>query len=227
MLAWAEPVSADSLNRVPLAEVDPNAIKSRLGARSLYPPIKRTIDIVVVILALPGVIPALVIAAILILVSMGRPIFFVQPRVGLHGRVFRMVKLRTMRPCTDNVQIATALGDSRITPVGQFLRRSHLDELPQLWNILTGHMTLVGPRPEQPALVERYRREIPHYDLRHTVTPGLSGLSQVCFGYAGNLQETREKLEYDLYYLRNFGLAIDWLVLVRTFRVYLSPQYVR
>ena len=227
MLVWAEPLNDNRANRVALAQADPAAIRRRLLSHSHHGLLKRIFDIVVVLLALPAVLPVILVFGLLVVITSGRPVFFLQDRVGLNGRVFKLIKLRTMRTQTSGPTRATASGDPRITPIGHFLRRSHIDELPQLWNILRGEMTLVGPRPEQPPLVETYRREIPHYDLRHLVPPGLSGLSQVCFGYACTLQETREKLEYDLFYLQNFGLFMDVLILARTVRVYMSPQYVR
>ena len=123
--------------------------------------------------------------------------------------------------------MATAKNDPRITPLGRFLRISHVDELPQLWNILKGDMTLIGPRPEQPELVEAYRSALSDYDLRHTVVPGLTGWAQVYYGYAADLQETTDKLAYDLYYVQNIGPTIDLKILVRTFTVYANLQYVR
>jgi lipopolysaccharide/colanic/teichoic acid biosynthesis glycosyltransferase len=158
---------------------------------------------------------------------MGRPVFFVQNRTGKGGRIFRMYKLRSMQRCQSGIVVATAINDARVTPFGRFLRLSHLDELPQLWNIVKGDMTLIGPRPEQPALVEVYRAELPGYDLRHSVVPGLTGWAQVYYGYAADLEETRTKLEHDLHYVYNFGPVIDLKILVRTVRVYSNLTYVR
>ena len=138
-----------------------------------------------------------------------------------------MLKLRTMGVSPVVKSIATATDDPRITPLGKILRRLHFDELPQLWNILVGEMSFIGPRPEQPDLVAYYHSVIPHYDLRHSVTPGLTGWAQVCFGYAADVQETKTKLEYDLYYVHNFGLGLDLLIVVRTILIYSNPLYVR
>jgi lipopolysaccharide/colanic/teichoic acid biosynthesis glycosyltransferase len=194
----------------------------------VYSGVKRTVDIIVVLLACPAVLVTVVLCALWIAVAMARPIFFVQDRVGRNGQVFSMLKLRTMQHRSAvKESIATSKNDPRITPVGQFLRRSHLDELPQLWNILMGHMTLIGPRPEQPELVAHYRDQIPHYDLRHLVTPGLSGWAQVYYGYAANVDETRHKLEHDLFYVQHYGPAMDLQILARTVAIYSNPKFVR
>ena len=111
--------------------------------------------------------------------------------------------------------------------LGKFLRQSHVDELPQLWNILRGHMSLIGPRPEQPALVGHYREKLPLYDLRHSIAPGLSGWAQVNYGYAADLAETARKLDYDLEYVRNYGPKMDFIIVVKTFRIFLDPRFVR
>ena len=192
-----------------------------------YHKFKRLTDLAVVLGSAPAVLLLLLIASAAIFLLQGRPIFFTQNRVGRGGRVFRMVKLRTMTPESCSEQIATVRNDPRITPLGRFLRQSHIDELPQLWNILVGDMTLIGPRPEQPALVDLYREKLPNYDLRHAVPPGLSGWAQVNFGYAADLAETARKLDYDLEYVQRYGPMMDFIILVRTFRIFLDPRYVR
>ena len=192
-----------------------------------YHKFKRLIDIVVVLGSAPAVLLVLLVASAAIYLLEGRPIFFTQNRVGKGGSVFRMLKLRTMVPGSCSQQIATIENDPRITPLGRFLRQSHIDELPQLWNILVGHMTLIGPRPEQPALVDRYREKLPNYDLRHAVPPGLSGWAQVNFGYAADLTETAHKLDYDLEYVQRYGPLMDFIIIVRTFRIFLDTRYVR
>ena len=192
-----------------------------------YYKFKRLIDIVVVLGSAPAVLLVLLVASAAIYLLEGSPIFFTQNRVGKGGRVFRMLKLRTMVPGSCSDQIATIENDPRITPLGRFLRQSHIDELPQLWNILVGDMTLIGPRPEQPALVDRYREKLPNYDLRHAVPPGLSGWAQVNFGYAADLTETARKLDYDLEYVQRYGPLMDFIIIVRTFRIFLDTRYVR
>jgi lipopolysaccharide/colanic/teichoic acid biosynthesis glycosyltransferase len=163
----------------------------------------------------------IILAAIAILFTMGPPVFFSQKRVGLGGKLFTLLKLRTMTQHPANNFGATLPGDRRITALGQVLRDSHIDELPQLWNVWRGEMSIVGPRPEQPHLVSLYEDVIPNYPLRHMVRPGLTGYAQVYFGYAATLAETRVKLEYDLHYIRQMGPGLDLTILFRTLAVLL------
>ena len=146
------------------------------------------------------------------------PLFFKQQRVGRDGALFEMYKFRTMVPVESSIGEWTAKADKRITPVGRTLRRLHLDEIPQLINILKGDLAFIGPRPEQPHYVEMLRQEIPHYDLRHLVKPGLTGWAQVTAGYASSIDETAEKLACDLYYVRNRTIGLDLRIVVRTVR---------
>jgi lipopolysaccharide/colanic/teichoic acid biosynthesis glycosyltransferase len=191
-------------------DVEPDFILRKCRGRSAYFIFKRLLDVAIVLCMAPIVIPIITFAVMAILVSMGRPAIFVQERVGSGGRIFLMYKLRTMSIQKPNgKQSATASGDVRITPVGKILRRFRIDELPQLLNVLKGDMSLIGPRPEQPQLVEKYRQSIPYYDLRHAVQPGLSGWAQVNFGYASTLEETRAKTSYDLFYIKEVSLALD------------------
>jgi lipopolysaccharide/colanic/teichoic acid biosynthesis glycosyltransferase len=216
-----------TLDRVSLNTVKAEQFLEAASSRWLYCSLKRGIDVAFVLLAGPAVLIVLAIASVAILYCMGGPVFYVQERVGYQGRIFRIWKLRTMKPAPDKVGIATQINDCRITPLGQFLRRTHLDELPQLWNILRGDMTLIGPRPEQVPLVETYRRNLPCYDMRHLVRPGLSGWAQVRYGYAETIHDTRHKLEYDLFYLLNQSPALDLQIFVLTFSVLRDPQMVR
>lgn len=192
-----------------------------------YAAVKRAMDLLFVALAAPIAIVLIVGCGLLILVLMGRPVFFVQSRTGKDGCIFQMYKLRTMEQSRSGTIVATAKNDPRITSFGWFLRVSHLDEVPQLWNIVKGDMSLIGPRPEQPQLVEIYRTTLPGYDLRHRVVPGLTGWAQVNSGYAADVVETRIKLQYDLYYVYNFGPALDLQIFVRTILIYLNLNYVR
>jgi lipopolysaccharide/colanic/teichoic acid biosynthesis glycosyltransferase len=198
-------------------DVNPDSILLHLQKSGLYSSAKRSIDIAVTLLMAPIAILLGGLAALAVAVSMGRPIIFTQDRVGRNGRVFRMYKLRTMSAHTiGGKQTATSKDDRRITPLGKVLRRYRVDELPQLFNVLKGDMSLIGPRPEQPQLVAEYQGLIPHYDLRHAVQPGLSGWAQVSFGYASTVEETRAKLTYDLFYIKEFGLALDVEIAIAT-----------
>ena len=227
MLIQANGSALARADRILIEHADRARLEQAVRSGAFYSKVKRACDVSLVLLAAPAVLMVVALAALLVLALMGRPILFMQNRVGMHGRVFRIFKLRTMRPSPSGVTMATAKNDQRITPLGRFLRLSHIDELPQLWNVVTGDMALIGPRPEQPDLVAYYRQVIPNYELRHTVRPGLSGWAQVCYGYAASVEETRHKLEYDLFYIQNFGPKIDVHVLALTFLRYANPKYVR
>lgn len=199
------------------------------SSRATYHSLKRAADVIICVAAAPAAILLLCLAAAMIVLTMGRPIFFAQDRVGLNGRTFRMLKLRTMRPQASGATrlTATTLNDPRITPFGACLRRTHVDELPQLWNVLRGEMTLIGPRPEQPLLVQSYRTALAEYDRRHLVKPGLSGWAQVRYGYAADLDETSVKLRYDLHYVDNCSLWLDLKIAALTVLVFMNKRYVR
>ncbi|HEY1749728.1 MAG TPA: sugar transferase [Caulobacteraceae bacterium] len=195
------------------------------GGLASYQSLKRVTDAVLAALALPIALPLVALAGLAILVTMGRPIFFVQSRVGLGGRTFKMFKLRTMtagevRPAVEG-RMAVAEGQ-RITALGAVLRRLRIDELPQLWHVLVGEMSFIGPRPEWTRLAERYAAQLPTYDYRHVVRPGITGWAQVRSGYAGNLEETKLKVAYDLYYLKHLSLGLDLQILLRTVVVLLT-----
>jgi lipopolysaccharide/colanic/teichoic acid biosynthesis glycosyltransferase len=157
-----------------------------------------------------------IVAAVAILITMGQPVLFTQRRIGKGGAPFTMYKLRTMAALGLVESRATVIRDPRITPLGKLLRRFRIDELPQLINVLRGEMSLIGPRPEQPLLTERYIVQMPAFSYRHLVKPGITGWAQVNAGYAANLAETKLKLEHDLFYIKNYSLALDLQILVRT-----------
>lgn len=171
--------------------------------------------------ALPLLVVLLVLlplVAAAIAVESGRPVFFRQLRVGLHKKHFQIVKFRTMRQDAEvgGAQFACE-GDCRVTRVGRFLRRTRIDELPQVLNILRGDMTLIGPRPERPEFVAEYERCIPGYDVRHVVRPGVTGWAQVTEGYTSSVEGTRRKLERDLFYVKHRSRRLNALVVARTF----------
>lgn len=201
---------AVSLEHFEVDHLPPNGIAS-------YQLVKRLMDVGLVVFILPVALPLVALSALAILIAMGRPIFFVQERVGLGGEPFRMWKLRTMRQRRPGeAQNATVAGDARITPLGGVLRRFRIDELPQLWNVLKGDMSLIGPRPEQPNLTADYIRELPVFAYRHLVRPGITGWAQVRAGYAATLEETRTKLQYDLFYVKRLSLYLDLQIAFRT-----------
>ncbi|WP_332658244.1 sugar transferase [Brevundimonas sp.] len=187
------------------------------GGLTSYRTRKRLLDIGLILVTAPITVPLVLLAMLAILVTMGRPVFFIQERVGLGGKPFRMYKLRTMRPpSADGAARTTEVGDARVTALGRILRRYRIDELPQLWNVLKGHMSIIGPRPEWTVLSEQYTAELPVYAYRHLVRPGITGWAQVRGGYAGDLAETRVKVGYDLFYIKNMSFSMDSQILVRT-----------
>ncbi len=148
------------------------------------------------------------------------PLFYRQTRVGLQGRHFMMIKLRSMVVTAEEQGVVwTATDDLRITPVGWFLRRTHLDELPQCWNIVQGEMSLIGPRPERPEFVAQLTQEIEGYAKRHRVKPGLTGWAQVNYGYGDSVEDARIKLRYDLDYIARQSAWLDLVIMLRTFCV--------
>ncbi|WP_329110917.1 sugar transferase [Micromonospora sp. NBC_01699] len=175
-------------------------------------PAKRCVDLALALLTAPLSIPLMTL--IMAAVSCSGPPLYFQTRVGAGGRPFRMVKFRTMRVDAerDTGPVLVAVDDSRITRVGRLLRRSRLDELPQLWNVLRGEMSLVGPRPERPEFVADFRR-LPHYDLRHRIRPGMTGIAQLTGGYAATVEE---KLRCDLLYLNCRSVRLDLTLLTLT-----------
>lgn len=200
---------------------------SRLQAANspVYLGIKRLVDVVGSLLLLSATLPLLIVAALAIKLSGPGPIVFKQVRLGQWKRPFTIYKLRSMVP---DAEIGGARwasrGDPRITAVGQLLRKSRIDELPQLVNVLQGHMSLVGPRPERPEFVARLEDVVPWYDLRYLVKPGLTGWAQVRHPYGGSVDETLSKLEYDVYYVKNASPAFDLRILALTPAVVLTLQ---
>jgi lipopolysaccharide/colanic/teichoic acid biosynthesis glycosyltransferase len=196
--------------------------------------IKRALDVLVSLALLPLAVLIIAICAIAIKVDSPGPVFYTQRRIGLRGRRFTLVKLRTMidseeqEPRTGRDGLPEAKprpDDPRITKVGRTLRAVSLDELPQLLLVLKGEMSLVGPRPEQPHLVERYQAEVPLYNQRHFVRPGLTGWAQVRQSYSESLDDVASKVQYDLYYISNLSMRLDVLILMKTIGVViLNPK---
>ena len=182
---------------------------------------KRLVDILVAAVGLVMAAPVMLLVAIAVLVTSRGPALYHQRRVGLSGRIFTVHKFRSMRQdaeASTGPVWASKTGDPRVTPVGRFLRRSRLDELPQLWNVLIGEMSFVGPRPERPEFVDELTAQIPYYGQRHVVRPGLTGWAQVRYSYGASKEDALEKLQYDLYYIKNLSLALDLLIIVETIK---------
>jgi sugar transferase (PEP-CTERM system associated) len=189
---------------------------------------KRTMDIVLSLAALIISLPVLIVAMIAIRLDSPGSVIYKQQRVTRGGRIFWLYKLRSMRiDAEQNGAQWAGENDPRITKVGMFLRRSRLDEIPQLVNILKGDMSIVGPRPERPCFVEDLSRQLRLYDLRHTVRAGLTGWAQINYHYGASLEDAQRKLEYDLFYIKNFSLLRDLGIMLQTLRVVLWPEGVR
>jgi len=187
--------------------------------------LKRLGDLVVASGLLLLTAPLLLAAAALIRLEDGGPIFYGQQRTGLYGEKILIWKLRSMRPNAESGGARWASrNDARITTVGNWLRRLRIDELPQLVSVLSGDMSLIGPRPERPELELDLEERIPHYRVRHWVRPGLSGWAQVCYPSGASIEDSRMKLSYDLYYLRNANLMLDFLILIKTLRLVARGQ---
>lgn len=186
--------------------------------------VKRLLDIVLALIGLAVLIVLLPLLALAIYVDSPGPIFYSQERVGLGGRAFRLYKLRSMVPAAEQhgEAVWASEDDPRITRVGRFLRRTRLDELPQLLNVLRGEMSIVGPRPERPQFVEQLQEQIPFYRTRLSVKPGLTGWAQIKYGYGNSVEDALMKLQYDLYYVKHHSLFLDALIVLRTIKVMLA-----
>ncbi len=180
--------------------------------------VKRAIEVAIAAVALVLCLPILLVLAAAIVLTSPGPAVYSQLRVGQNGRVFRVYKLRSMRNDAERESGAvwSKPGDPRITRLGGFLRKTRLDELPQLWNILIGNMSLVGPRPERPEFVQELAKQIPLYKLRHVVKPGLTGWAQVRYTYTASVEDTMEKLQHDLFYIKNLSLRLDLFIIFET-----------
>ena len=191
--------------------------------------VKRLFDVVVASALLLLSLPVMMLTAILIVLEDGLSIFYRQERVGLDGRLFKVIKFRSMfnDAESDGKPRWATLDDDRVTRVGRLIRKLRIDELPQLYNVLAGDMSLVGPRPERPYFVDQLTRDIPFYAVRHSVKPGLTGWAQVRYQYGSTFEDSVHKLQYDLYYVKNHTLFLDILILFQTVGVVLTGKGAR
>lgn len=188
---------------------------------------KRSLDVLSAGLLFIVGLPLMVLTAIAIKVEDGlkAPVLYSQERVGLNGHPFKVYKFRSMiTDAEKSGAVWASRNDARVTKVGEFIRKVRIDELPQIFNVLNGTMAFVGPRPERPVFVEQLSEKIPFYSERHRVKPGLTGWAQLCFAYADNEEDTREKLRYDLYYIKNQSLLLDLLIIIQTVEVILFKK---
>ncbi len=184
--------------------------------------VKRVTDFFLSLLGLLVASPFMLITAIFIKITSHGPIFYKQVRVGYDDENFEIIKFRSMTVNAEKDGIVWAQeNDPRVTLIGKFIRKTRIDELPQLWNILKGDMTLIGPRPERPEFVEQLKKDIPYYSLRHAIKPGLTGWAQVNYRYGASTEDAMEKLQYDLYYMRHLSFRLDLRIFFKTIRVML------
>lgn len=189
---------------------------------------KRAFDVIVSVLFLLFTLPVTLIAAIVVKLDSPGPIFYRQERTGMLGRSFMLFKFRSMR--TDAEKHGpqwAAQSDSRVTRVGAILRKTRIDEIPQIFCVLRGDMSFIGPRPERPFFVSSLAQDVPYYEERHRMKPGITGWAQVNYPYGASIADAKEKLSYDLYYTKNFSLFLDVLILLQTIRVVLIPDGAR
>jgi len=190
---------------------------------------KRIFDLIVSSALLLFTLPVIVLLALLVKIDSRGPAFFRQQRVGLFGQPFDIVKLRSMRIDAESDGQAkwAEADDPRITRVGRFIRKVRIDELPQAWSVLRGDMSFVGPRPERPEFVASLEREMRYYQERHMVKPGITGWAQINYPYGASVEDARHKLEYDLYYAKNYTPFLDLLIILQTLRVIIWPEGAR
>jgi sugar transferase (PEP-CTERM system associated) len=218
--------------RVPVRHLRPSSFIFSLSFNHsrLFRASKRAVDFLLALGVLVVALPLMALAGLLLWLESGWPVIYKQERVGQKGKSFVLHKLRTMRLNAEQESgpvWAAAERDPRITPIGRILRKTRLDELPQLFNVLKGEMSFVGPRPERPIFVEQLKKAIPHYDARHAVRPGITGWAQTRFTYSSTVEESETKLQYDLYYVKNMSLYLDMLILIDTAKVALLGKGAR
>ncbi|MCW4461625.1 TIGR03013 family PEP-CTERM/XrtA system glycosyltransferase [Sphingomonas sp. BT-65] len=218
--------------RVDLQSVNPSWLIFSDGfssGRMLSSLFKRLFDIAASLVLLAISLPLILLGALAVKAESKGPAFYRQRRVGLYGQGFDIIKLRSMRVDAEvaGQAVWAEKDDPRITRVGRFIRKVRIDELPQCWSVLKGEMSFVGPRPERPQFVEDLEQQIPYYAERHMVKPGITGWAQINYPYGASIEDSRHKLEYDLYYAKNYSPFLDVLILLQTLRVVLFPDGAR
>ncbi|MBA3055169.1 MAG: TIGR03013 family PEP-CTERM/XrtA system glycosyltransferase [Sphingomonadales bacterium] len=189
---------------------------------------KRLFDVIASLILLALTLPVIVLFALLVKLDSKGPAFFRQTRVGLYGQTFNLVKLRSMRVDAEAAGAQWAVADDpRITRIGRFIRKVRIDELPQAWSVLKGEMSFVGPRPERPEFIASLEDQLPYFAERHMVKPGITGWAQINYPYGASIEDSRHKLEYDLYYAKNYTPFLDLLILLQTLRVVLWREGAR
>lgn len=226
-VSWMPDLYEKLLRRVPVEHIDPAWALQATSDQPIFSRVqlilKRLLDIVLILMAMPTILVAIPFIALAVWLDSGGPVFFKQVRTGRAGQSFTIYKFRTMKVNAEEggkAQWAQA-DDNRITKAGRFLRRTRLDELPQVWNILRGDMSIVGPRPERPEFVKDLQEEIPYYRARLMVKPGLTGWAQVHYPYGNTIDDAKVKLQYDFYYIRHWSIWLDLYTMFQTLSVVL------
>ena len=220
------------VHRLPVSQISSEWLLTEegfsLNTRGSLRRMKRVLDLCAAFILLVCTSPIMLLAALAVRLESPGPVIYSQRRVGLFGKTFTVFKFRSMRNDAEkNGAVWAMKSDPRVTKVGKFIRKTRIDELPQLWNVLKGEMSLIGPRPERPEFVEELEKEIPFYSLRHAVKPGVTGWAQVCYPYGSSVDDSRRKLEYDLYYAKNMSLLLDIKIVLKTIGVILFPKGAR
>ncbi len=216
------------MRKVPLADIEETWFLENIeGVAKFYDQFKRAIEFLLAIAIGLALLPVEILIALLVALTSRGPAIYRQIRVGAHGRDFTLYKFRTMRRDAERDGAAqwASKNDARVTPVGKILRASHLDELPQLWNIIQGDVSFVGPRPERPEIVSKLKTEVPFYEVRLLVTPGVSGWAQLNHRADLTIDDVRQKLQYDLYYLKNRSPILDLAIILKTVKsIFVNPE---
>jgi len=220
------------VQRLPLSQITEEWLLQTegfsLNTRGSLRRLKRAFDLFLSLMLLIPAAPIMLITALLIRLESPGPVIYRQDRVGLYEKEFTVYKFRSMRTDAEkNGAVWAAANDARVTRVGKFIRKVRIDELPQIWNIIKGDMSFIGPRPERMTFVKQLKEHIPYYSLRHTVKPGLTGWAQVCYPYGANEEDARHKLEYDLFYVKNISILLDIHIIFKTVGVVLFPKGAR
>ena len=191
--------------------------------------IKRMLDLILSLVLLLIFLPLIIVIGILIKIDSRGPVIFSQERVGAKKKIYRVHKFRSMVEDAEKLSgpVWAEADDARITRVGKIIRKFRFDELPQLWNVLKGEMSFVGPRPERPVFVEELEKIIPYFNVRSSVKPGITGWAQVCYGYANSVEDAIEKLNYDLFYIKNMSILMDLMIVLRTIKIVIFARGAR
>lgn len=216
--------------KFPVEKVDPSGIFFSDGftLQRWTTMAKRILDVCLAVLGIIASLPITILSAIIIKLESQGPVFYLQERVGKRGQTFKVIKFRSMKQDAEKDGAVWAMeNDTRVTRFGRFIRKVRIDELPQMLNVLRGEMSFVGPRPERPVFVNELSKQIPYYNIRHNVKPGITGWAQVCYPYGASVEDSLRKLEYDLYYMKNISIFMDLMIIFKTIKTVLFKKGAR